>query len=45
MTALSREVAMATCCDVSASLVLVMPMLMLLAESRWAMPLYTWQCE
>jgi len=34
MTALSRDVEMATCCDVSASLVLVFAMLMLLAESR-----------
>ena len=39
MIALSREVAMATCCEVSASLALVTPMLMLLAESRCAIPL------
>lgn len=39
MTALSLEVAIATCCEVSASLVLVIPMLLLLAESRCAIPL------
>lgn len=39
MTALSLEAAIATCCEVSASLVLVIPMLILLAESRCAIPL------
>ena len=39
ITALSREVAMATWCDVAASLAPVSAILMLFAESRCAIPL------
>jgi hypothetical protein len=38
MTALSRDVAIATVCEVSASRVLVDAKLRLVNESRWAIP-------
>lgn len=41
ITAESREVDTATSCEVSASFALVAASFRLIAESRWAMPLYT----